>query len=125
MIARATFRTPQPIAFSADNAMPHPTGAPAWAALKKPHSTLRPVALTPAMVTTHRCASLAPSPATSTTSSTASPLGPRAKYFGHGALSVRSSVTGRHYRFNGHGDTLVIDRRDHLMLLRIPDLQIV
>ncbi|MDE2402826.1 MAG: hypothetical protein KGL90_14300 [Burkholderiales bacterium] len=47
-----------------------------------------------------------------------------AKYFGHGSLSVRSSVTGQYYRFEGHGDTQPIDRRDHLMLGRIPELSI-
>lgn len=46
----------------------------------------------------------------------------RAKYLGGGNLSVRSSVTGRHYRFEGHGATLNIDSRDQLMLRRIPEL---
>ncbi|MFT3858422.1 MAG: hypothetical protein QM742_13295 [Aquabacterium sp.] len=47
-----------------------------------------------------------------------------ARYIGHGALSVRSSVTGRHYRFQGHGDSLVIDRNDVVLLKRISDLVI-
>jgi len=47
-----------------------------------------------------------------------------ARYVGHGALSVRSSVTGRHYRFQGHGDSLVIDRNDVVLLKRISDLVI-
>lgn len=47
-----------------------------------------------------------------------------ARYIGHGALSVRSSVTGRHYRFQGHGDSLVIDRHDVVLLKRISDLVI-
>ncbi|RZK99046.1 MAG: hypothetical protein EOP36_20420 [Rubrivivax sp.] len=47
-----------------------------------------------------------------------------AKYLGGGNLSVRSSVTGRHYRFEGHGATLRIDSRDQLMLRRIPELLI-
>ena len=47
-----------------------------------------------------------------------------ARYIGQGALSVRSSVTGRHYRFQGHGDSLVIDRNDVVLLKRIPDLVI-
>lgn len=47
-----------------------------------------------------------------------------AKYLGGGNLSVRSSVTGRHYRFEGHGATLAIDSRDQLMLGRIPELLI-
>lgn len=46
----------------------------------------------------------------------------RAKYLGDGNLSVRSSVTGRHYRFEGHGATLNVDSRDQLMLRRIPEL---
>lgn len=45
-----------------------------------------------------------------------------ARYIGHGALSVRSSVTGRHYRFQGHGDCQKIDKHDMLILKRIPDL---
>jgi hypothetical protein len=45
-------------------------------------------------------------------------------YVGHGALSVRSSVTGRHYRFMGHGDTQPVDRHDLPMLRRIADLVI-
>lgn len=45
-----------------------------------------------------------------------------AKFMGHGALSVRSSVTGRHYRFQGHGDCLKVDKHDMMMLRRIPDL---
>lgn len=48
----------------------------------------------------------------------------RAKYLGGGNLSVRSSVTGRHYRFEGHGATLNVDSRDQLMLRRIPELLI-
>ncbi len=121
MITRTTPRTPQPIAFSANHPLARATDSPAWAILSKPRSTIQPVALTPAMGTTHRCASLA----TDTTTKTSGTDVLSAKYFGQGTLSIQSSGTGRHYRFNGHGDTLVIDRRDHLMLLRIPDLQIV
>lgn len=47
-----------------------------------------------------------------------------ARYLGQGALSVRSSLTGRHYRFQGHGDTLSIDKDDLLLLRRIDDLQV-
>jgi len=43
---------------------------------------------------------------------------------GQGRLSVRSSITGRHYRFSGHGDTQAVDARDTLMLRRMPDLHI-
>ncbi|KGM40736.1 hypothetical protein JY96_13640 [Aquabacterium sp. NJ1] len=46
----------------------------------------------------------------------------QARFTGHGALSVRSSVTGRHYRFQGHGDCQKIDKHDMMMLRRIPDL---
>jgi hypothetical protein len=45
-----------------------------------------------------------------------------ARYVGQGALSVRSSVTGRHYRFQGHGDSQKIDKHDLLLLKRIADL---
>ena len=47
-----------------------------------------------------------------------------ARYMGQGALSVRSSVTGRHYRFQGHGDSLTIDKNDLMLLRRIADLVI-
>lgn len=45
-----------------------------------------------------------------------------ARFVGQGALSVRSSVTGRHYRFQGHGDCLRVDKLDLVLLRRIPDL---
>lgn len=48
----------------------------------------------------------------------------QARFMGHGALSVRSSVTGRHYRFQGHGDSQKVDKHDMMMLRRIPDLLI-
>lgn len=46
------------------------------------------------------------------------------KFLGHGALSVQSTLTGRHYRFQGQGHLLQVDQRDVLMLGRIPDLLI-
>lgn len=45
-----------------------------------------------------------------------------AKFLGQGALSVQSTLSGKHYRFQGHGHCLVVDPRDVLMLGRIPDL---
>lgn len=45
-----------------------------------------------------------------------------AKFLGQGALSVQSTLSGKHYRFQGHGQCLVVDPRDVLMLGRIPDL---
>ena len=47
-----------------------------------------------------------------------------ARYVGQGALSVRSSVTGRHYRFQGHGDSQKVDKHDLMLLKRIADLVI-
>lgn len=47
-----------------------------------------------------------------------------ARFTGQGRLSVRSSTSGQHYRFVGHGDTQPVDPRDVLMLRRIPDLQL-
>ena len=47
-----------------------------------------------------------------------------ARYIGQGALSVRSSVTGRHYRFQGHGDSQKVDKHDLMLLKRIADLVI-
>jgi hypothetical protein len=47
---------------------------------------------------------------------------PSARFVGQGSLSVRSSVTGRHYRFQGHGDCQKIDKHDTMLLRRIADL---
>lgn len=60
--------------------------------------------------------------ATPTTSGTPASGEMLAKFMGHGALSVRSSVTGRLYRFQGHGDCQKVDKHDMMMLRRIPDL---
>src|SRR5690606_15790341 len=61
------------------------------------------------------------SPSPSLSSSLASSSGTdglmKAKYFGHGTLSVRSTTTQLHYRFSGHGDVQWVDKRDQLMLL--------
>ncbi|WP_374592345.1 hypothetical protein [Aquabacterium sp.] len=56
--------------------------------------------------------------------------GPRARprlfeFIGHGALSVTSSITGRHYRFTGHGAQLAVDPRDWSQLSRVPSLRVV
>lgn len=48
----------------------------------------------------------------------------QATYCGQGVLSVRSSVTGRLYRFEGRGCTQAIDPRDSLVLARLADLQV-
>lgn len=68
-----------------------------------------------------------PHPVSWTASSGALPQAPtsgemQARFMGHGALSVRSAATGRHYRFQGHGDCLQVDKHDMMMLRRIPDL---
>jgi hypothetical protein len=47
------------------------------------------------------------------------------RFMGRGSLSVRSSVTGRLYQFKGHGDSLLADKRDTLMLRRIADLHVM
>lgn len=56
------------------------------------------------------------------------PLTPRgachAVYHGQGTLSVLSSITGHHYRFEGRGSTLTIDPRDRLVLGRLSELSI-
>ena len=145
MIARATPRTQQPIAFSAATTSGHALNmapqrpserGPAWAILNKPIGAPRPIALAPAILpNNHHSKTLTAAPAQPTTPRTnaqvpstpterrANPA--QAKYFGQGTLSIRSSITGHHYRFEGHGDTLTIDSRDNLMLRRIPELQIV
>jgi hypothetical protein len=38
---------------------------------------------------------------------------------------VRSSVTGRHYRFTGHGHTLRIDKHDQMLMRRISDVELL
>jgi hypothetical protein len=45
-------------------------------------------------------------------------------YHGQGTLSVLSSITGHHYRFEGRGCTLTIDPRDRLVLGRLNELSI-
>lgn len=45
-------------------------------------------------------------------------------YHGQGTLSVLSSITGHHYRFEGRGCTLTIDPRDRLVLGRLSELSI-
>lgn len=47
-----------------------------------------------------------------------------AVYHGQGTLSVLSSITGHHYRFEGRGCTLTIDPRDRLVLGRLHELSI-
>jgi len=56
--------------------------------------------------------------------------GPRARprlfeFVGHGALSVTSSITGKHYRFTEHGAQLPVDPRDWTQLSRVPSLRAV
>lgn len=50
--------------------------------------------------------------------------GCHAVYHGQGTLSVLSSITGHHYRFEGKGCTLTIDPRDRLVLGRLSELSI-
>jgi hypothetical protein len=141
MIARTLSKT-QPIPFqsSSDNeasAAPRsavPLANPAWATASRPaphapthhHAAAKPSS-TPRRQThaagTHE-------PVRSTTGHSAPLASARrpgelsAKYLGQGSLSVRSSVTGRHYRFEGHGATQTIDTRDQMMLRRINELLI-
>lgn len=64
----------------------------------------------------------------STASAPATRRSPRggchAVYHGQGTLSVLSSITGHHYRFEGRGCTLTIDPRDRLVLGRLNELSI-
>ncbi len=99
MIARPHIR-PQPIPFTAPS--------PALAAPAASWMSASPIARR--------------SPVTARTSLNPSQV--PVKFLGHGALSVQSSLTGRHYRFQGEGHLLQVDQRDVLMLGRIPDLLI-
>jgi hypothetical protein len=137
MIARPPSKT-QPIPFTAtssdDMAAPRPAvplaTTPNWLQTSRPAGVTQQVAPLvgrPAQPLTHHTTArnhsggstshCAPAPARRTGE-------PSAKYLGRGNLSVRSSVTGRHYRFEGHGAILNIDSRDQLMLRRIPELLI-
>jgi hypothetical protein len=145
MIARPVHR-PTPIAFDGPKAKPGASQprAISWAAASgpAPHeppamqprpfvaTRLSPVKppLTPAPLAPARQAAVsampvAPKPVKSPYDNpTASELS--ARYVGQGALSVRSSVTGRHYRFQGHGDSQKVDKHDLMLLKRIADLVI-
>lgn len=135
MIARPVIRR-HPIPFTAAAAGAHAPRPVSWAASSgpAPHSPItacEPVAtyLISAPSPRHKPtlqARVQPQPVTpspvQTPGASKSHSELRAKYVGHGALSVRSSVTGRHYRFQGHGDSQKIDKHDMLMLKRIPDL---
>ena len=64
-------------------------------------------------------------PTGSATNTRRSPRGGcHAVYHGQGTLSVLSSITGHHYRFEGRGCTLTIDPRDRLVLGRLNELSI-
>ena len=45
------------------------------------------------------------------------------EYTGLTALSVKGSVSGRHYRFAQTGDTQAIDYRDSLAMIAVPVLR--
>lgn len=138
MIARPVIRR-HPIPFTAASSGTHAPRPVSWAASSGPaqHTSItacEPVAAyqisTPSpRIQPARQARALPQPVTPCAGSPVQTPGAskshselRAKYVGHGALSVRSSVTGRHYRFQGHGDSQKIDKHDMLMLKRIPDL---
>lgn len=66
-----------------------------------------------------------PQPEVAPSGSARSPRGScHAVYHGQGTLSVLSSITGHHYRFEGRGCTLTIDPRDRLVLGRLNELSI-
>lgn len=134
MIVRPVHR-PRPIPFAAPAAGATATRPVSWASASGPSA--------PAAAESHKQAHAAVAPAVPRLSpvklapapreakatpqhvapaSTPTLTGISAKYMGHGALSVRSSVTGRHYRFQGHGDCLSVDKLDLMLLRRIPDL---
>lgn len=79
----------------------------------------------PSATSTSACSGGAPSSSTATASTARSPRGGcHAVYHGQGTLSVLSSITGHHYRFEGRGCTLTIDPRDRLVLGRLNELSI-
>lgn len=138
MIARPIAKT-QPIPFTASSDQPGneavlPRAAVPLATTPNWLNTAQPAGVTqvaplmgrPAQAPTHHTARQHGAAQTGATASAPTRrMGePSAKYLGRGNLSVRSSVTGRHYRFEGHGAILNIDSRDQLMLRRIPELLI-
>lgn len=48
-----------------------------------------------------------------------------ARYDGPHSLSIRSATSGRHYRFEQPGDTLVIDAIDIALMRRIEDITLL
>lgn len=133
MIARPVNR-PRPISFTAPAPGAHAPRPVSWAASSGPSPQVlacqrQPVAMTHHQAT-NEASRITPAPQPNTPASSAArtsgkgmtPVELSARYIGHGALSVRSSVTGRHYRFQGHGDSQKIDKHDMLMLKRISDL---
>ena len=146
MIARPVNR-PRPIAFAAPAPGAHTPRPVSWAASsgpapqalandRKPLAQATHVAANESLPHKHAARPNVPAPAATPARRPAQPTtAPNnrsiatktftelsARYLGQGALSVRSSVTGRHYRFQGHGDCLKIDKHDMLMLKRIADL---
>jgi len=137
MIARPVHRPP-PIPFDTPNSSTNgnQTRSVSWASTLGAGSQAIGISMTPSRLSPVKAPLPACTPQPSSSSSQANT--PRrtshannnamtevcARYVGHGALSVRSSVTGRHYRFQGHGDSLVIDRNDVVLLKRISDLVI-
>jgi hypothetical protein len=125
MIARPVHR-PTPIAFDGPKAKPGASQprAISWAAASGP-APHEPPAMQPRPFVATRLSPVKPplTPAPlAPDNPTASELS--ARYVGQGALSVRSSVTGRHYRFQGHGDSQKVDKHDLMLLKRIADLVI-
>lgn len=140
MIARPLSR-PRPIPFEAPTSKASATQPVSWAnasgtAVPKPHTGTMAWPLSPPQAAQARPAPAHASaahpwhghahPAHTAAHTPGAPAAEpvKAKFLGQGALSVRSSVTGRHYRFQGHGDCQAIDARDLLMLRRIQDLMV-
>lgn len=151
MIVRPVNR-PRPIPFTAPAAGATATRPVSWAAASGPaapnggesrphvHATtvalapttarLSPVKVAPALRDVRHALQpvlqAAPGPVTGAQGGAANKLTQiSAKYMGQGALSVRSSVTGKHYRFQGHGDCQAIDKLDLMLLRRIADLVVL
>ena len=120
----AALRQPAPIGWVA------PSSATAWRATQAANQPSHQVARAPApalMAGEARASYQAATPAkpkAAARNSHAASAVVTARYVGQGSLSVRSSLTGRHYRFQGHGDCQNIEKDDLILLRRIADLQV-
>jgi hypothetical protein len=72
-----------------------------------------------------KCATAAPISTPKAAPKAAPKRSAMARYDGPHSLSIRSATSGRHYRFEQPGDTLVIDAIDIALMRRIEDITLL